>query len=291
MRQVRISEDVGLAAFAQYEQRVNEQLRSKNEAMMAQQLAAEMESESVDGFDDLGRKGGFFKKLVKFHKKLSPVSLLRGKKRGGGGAAAPEPAEAPTGPPPVLLVDANGYQIPYVPGQPYPPPGASLSPASQQAVASGAYAAYGAPSAYAPAPGMTTPTGGGWASPAPSYGPEPGLPSAGPAPAPYPSGGAPYGAPAPYGPPAEAPLPEPPPEEGGEGGEGEEGGPEGEEGAPPRAATPKPPADNLPAHVPTGTTALVATETPWVKYALIAGGVIAVGAAIYFFVIKKKKPE
>lgn len=250
MRQVRISENVGLAAFAQYEQRVNEQLRAKSEAAMAQALAAEMEPETVEGFDDLGRKGGFFKKLVKFHKKLSPVSLFKGgKKRRSAGAA--EPAEAP-----------------------YPPEGA---PAPYP----------GQPGYYPPAPGATTPTGGGWASPAPSYGPEPGLPSAGPAPAPYPSGGAPYGAPAPYGSPAEAPLPDLPPEEGGEG-EGEEGE-EGEEGAPPRAAAPKAPGDNLPAHVPTGTTALVATDTPWVKYALIAGGVLAAGLAVYFFVIKKKK--
>jgi hypothetical protein len=250
MRQVRISEDVGLAAFAQYEQRVNDQLRARSEAQMAQALAAEMESDSVEGLDDLGRKGGFFKKLVKFHKKLSPVSLFKGKKRGGGGGGA-EPAEAPL-----------------------PPEGAAPLP--------------GQPGYYPPPPGMTTPTGGGWASQAPSYGPEPGLPSAGPppAPAPYPSGG---GAPYPSGgAPAEAPPEEAPPEDGeeGEGPEGEEG----EEGAP-RPAAPKAPKDNLPAHVPTGTTALLTEMTPWVKYALIAGGVLAVGAAIYFFVIKKKKPE
>lgn len=245
MRQVRISENVGLAAFAQYEQRVNEQLRARTDAAMAQALAAEMEPESIEGMSDLGRKGGFFKKLVQFHKKISPFRPLL-KKRGGGGGGG-EPAEP--------LPPTEGAPAPY-PGQ---------------------------PSYYAPPPGATTPTYGGSSSPAPYYGPEPGLPSAGPppAPAPYPSGGAP----APYGPPAEAPLPDLPPEEGGEGGEE---GEEGEEGAP-RAVAPKKPGDNLPAHVPAGTTALVSTETPWMKYALIAGGVLAAGLAVYFFVIKKKK--
>jgi hypothetical protein len=154
--------------------------------------------------------------------------------------------------------------------------------------------AYGAPEAGAPAPAYDA-----YGAPAPGA---PGAPTAYETPQ-YPA----YGAPAPTqtGGGASSPAPEPPPESGGEGGEGEEGGEGAPEGAPaPEAAAPAPAPKNGapviekpvpttlgPEHVGPSAALLQAggDEKPWLKWALIGGGVLAVGLIVYFFVIKKKK--
>jgi hypothetical protein len=290
MRQVRISEGMGLSDFAKFEAHLQSQLQAQSESMDDEADAEVVSGMDNVGLDDLGKRKSFFKRLRKLAphnilKRLDPIQMLMRKKHRGGGGEAPvdtsaAPAPVPGAPP--TATDASGNPIPYTPGVPYPPVGVPLSPTSQAAVATGTYAAYGTPP-------------GGAAPPPPPYPGAPGYPSA-PMPsypgAPMPGGGG-GGPPLPSAeePPlpsaAEPPLPsaeeapEEAPEEGGGGEEGPEGGP------PKKAAAPKPPAGKLPA--PAGTTVLVSETTPWVKYALIAGGVIAVGLAVYFFVIKKKK--